>query len=234
MSLVRFPSIVLFLLLFSVQAVGESKGEWIEVKSTKKLTIFNRGRPGSDIKEVRAVGILECAPWLCKNVVDRVDKYPKFMPYTKEARIIKTTDTYMLSYQYLDMPFISDRDYTIKIRDKTYVDKSGTIIYKKAWEPANALGPKVKDGVVRLVVNEGYWEFKPINGGAQSKATYYLYTDPGGALPAFLINKANTSAIPNLFEAVEKTSRDPFYQSFKPKGPSGASSSKSPATPTVP
>jgi ribosome-associated toxin RatA of RatAB toxin-antitoxin module len=216
------------LLLSGTSFAGENA--WRTVKESKKLKISNRDRPGSDIKEVKAVGLLDCIPWVCKNVVDRVDKYPDFMPYTETVKILKETDSHLISYQYLNMPFISDRDYTIKIKDRTYRRGDGTVIYKKSWSPANQLGPKKKDGVVRLITNEGYWQFEPVDGGQRSRATYYLYTDPGGALPAFLINKANTSAIPDLFKAIERASKKPFYKSFRPKEPAA----KEPASSPVP
>ncbi len=48
--------------------------------------------------------------------------------------------------------------------------------------------------------------------GATTQATYQIYTDSGGGLPAFLANRGSQMAIPKLFDALRKQVRDPKYQ----------------------
>jgi len=57
-------------------------------------------------------------------------------------------------------------------------------------------------GVVRINVNDGFWKLEPSDG--KTHATYYLYTDPGGAVPKFVANFANRTAVPNVFKAIRK------------------------------
>jgi len=61
-------------------------------------------------------------------------------------------------------------------------------------------------------INDGSWTLEPIDDGARTRATYLLYTDPGGSLPTFLINKANSSTIPDIYEALRKHSQDDRYK----------------------
>src|SRR5207253_11035421 len=78
-------------------------------------------------------------------------------------------------------------------------------VYRASREPVEWTGaPDPEDGVVRLKVNSGSWTLEPLDGGARSRATYTLYTDPGGSIPAFLANSANSSALPELFAAVRR------------------------------
>ena len=65
-------------------------------------------------------------------------------------------------------------------------------------------GPAESDKAVRLKVNDGSWTLEPLDGGKRTRATYYLYTDPGGSIPSWIANKANTMALPDLFEAIRK------------------------------
>ena len=58
--------------------------------------------------------------------------------------------------------------------------------------------------VIRLKVNTGSWTMEPIDGGKRTLATYQLLTDPGGSIPTFIANKANTKALPELFSRVRK------------------------------
>ena len=46
-----------------------------------------------------------------------------------------------------------------------------------------------------------------------------LFTDPGGSLTTFIINKANRSTIPDLFEVLRKQSQEPRYRDPQPAAP---------------
>ena len=52
-------------------------------------------------------------------------------------------------------------------------------------------------------MNEGYWEMKPIDAD-HTEVTYYVYTDPAGAIPTFMANTAQRSALPKVVLAVRK------------------------------
>jgi hypothetical protein len=54
---------------------------------------------------------------------------------------------------------------------------------------------------------DGSWLLEPLENGAKTKATYLLFTDPGGSLPTWVSNKVNFSTIPDVFEALRKNAR---------------------------
>ncbi len=63
--------------------------------------------------------------------------------------------------------------------------------------------------MVRVKVNEGSWLLEPAGpGGESTRATYQIFTDSGGAIPAFLANHASQLIIPKLFEAIRKQALD--------------------------
>lgn len=213
-------------------AAHAAEGKWEEAAKVdidgRTLVVSARARDGSDIKEVRGVGVIDAPAWVLKNVIDDVAHYKDFMPYTKESTIISTHDGYVVSYQRLATPVVDDRDYTIKIFDESREDVNGRIIWKNRWSEANKLGPAVKPGVARVAVNEGYWILEDHDGGARTKATYYVYTSPGGNIPTFVANMANNQAVPELFRAVSKASKNPRFKSTKP---TPRSSEKKPPVP---
>ena len=45
----------------------------------------------------------------------------------------------------------------------------------------------------------------------KTRAIYTIYTDSGGALPAFVANSGSRIAIRKLFDAVRKQVKDPRY-----------------------
>ncbi len=80
--------------------------------------------------------------------------------------------------------------------------------YKVSWttappEKADAQVPEKKD-VVRVRINDGYWLLESAEDGKKTNATYYLYTSPGGAVPTFIVNAANGTAVPDVFKAIKK------------------------------
>jgi len=69
----------------------------------------------------------------------------------------------------------------------------------------------LKPGVLRVKRNEGSWLLEPA-GATKTRATYFIYTDSGGKLPAFLANVASEIGIKKVFAAVRKQVKDPKYR----------------------
>jgi len=211
-------------------AARAEEGKWEEAASAdidgRKLKVYAREKEGSDVKETRGLGSFAAAPWIIKNVIDDVGRYKEFMPYTKESTIVKTGEGFVISYQRVSTPVVEDRDYTIKITDESREDASGKIVWKNRWTVTNS-GPPAKSGVTRIAINDGYWQLEDASDGG-TKVTYYVYTNPGGGIPSFVINMANSTAVGELFKAVAKASKDPRYAKTKP---SPRSSEKKPEVP---
>ena len=75
--------------------------------------------------------------------------------------------------------------------------------------------PSFKKGIVRTPTNDGSWLLEPIDDGKKTRATYLLFTDPGGSLPTWIANKANSGAIPDIFVALRKYAKEPRYADAK-------------------
>ena len=173
---------------------------WKFVKETGGISFSSRARAGSSLKEFRAVGEIGASPRAVHNVLDDVVAYPDFMPFTKECRIIKREGDALFAYQRLSPGIVRDRDYTLRICRKSWPAQGG-LVFLDQWELANASGPGEKPGVLRVKVNEGKWLLEPA-GAAKTRATYCIYTDGGGKLPALLANVANEVGIRKIFTAV--------------------------------
>jgi hypothetical protein len=195
--------------------------DWQEVDRRDGLVISTRERPGSSVKEVRAVGTIDVPNWVVKNVIDDAQHYTDFMPYTAESRVLSRDPERhtLVAYEKLTPPIVSPRDYTIRVYDEPRHAPDGTIIYQTRWEPDSEAGPPAKAGIVRVKNTEGSWVLEPMDGGAHTRATYTIYTDGGGGLPAFIINQANKRSIADLFSAVQKTAHQPKYRVNHPPGP---------------
>ena len=205
----------------TLRAADGGGGAWTEVSKSDNLVVYNRERPGSDVKEIKGVGTIDAPNWVVKNVLDDADHYTSFMPYVQESRVLardpaKHTTT---AYAKVDPPIISPRDYTLLVHDESKKNADGSITYKNRWESANDKGPAEKPGIVRVKITDGYWLLEPSADGQKTKATYLLYTDGGGGIPSFVANQVNKSRVKEIFEKVGGQAQKPQYRQNKPAVP---------------
>src|SRR4030095_12787427 len=195
------------------------KEGWKLAGDAKDALIYSRPHADSNLKEFKAIGFIDAPSGAVHGVIDDFENYPKFMPYTLECRLIKHEGDAVIGYQRLSPRIIEDRDYTLRVSKKSWHGPKG-MTYVSQWQTANELGPPEKKGVVRLKVCNGTWLLEP-DGPAKTRATYSIYSDTGGFVPAFIANHASLTAIKKLYAAIRKQAKEPQY---------AAASQASPAT----
>ena len=183
--------------------------EWKLISNKEDVTLYRRTRPGSGHYESKATGEIAASSDIVRAVLDDVESYSQFMPYTVESRVIKREPDSLVGYQRISTPMIRDRDYTLRIRTTTKTGKDGTI-YTSRWQTENALGPEQRPGIIRVNLCEGSWTLEP-TGPNSTRATYMVYTDSGGAIPEFVKNIGSQIGIRKIFAAIRKQVRDPKY-----------------------
>src|SRR2546427_4187877 len=154
----------------SAEAVDPIEG-WQPATESEGVAIYSRLRPGSPLKELRAVGEIDAPTHAVHGVIDDLENYPSFMPYTAECRVVKREKNFILTYQRLSPKICADRDYTLHIRKKSWQGAAGGHVYLNWWKTVNGLGPEEKAGVVRVGVCDGGWLLEP-DGANKTRATY--------------------------------------------------------------
>jgi hypothetical protein len=196
-------------------AVDSSDVGWkLAAVRENNLAIYSRARSGSPLKEFKAVGPIDAPTAAVSAVIDDFLNYPNFMPFMTECRLIKRDGDSMVGYQRLSPKICADRDYTLRVWKKSWAVSDG-LVFMSQWSPANELGPPEKKGVVRVKICEGKWLLEP-DGTIKTRATYFIYTDSGGALPSFIANHVNLTGISRLFAAIRKQVKDPKYVMVAP------------------
>src|SRR6266481_2677640 len=198
------------------------KDGWKLATDTKEVIIYSRPHGDSRLKEFKAIGRIDASTDAVHAVIDDFENYPQFMPYTLECRLLKREGDSIIGYQRLSPKICGDRDYTLRVWKKSWPGPKG-LTYLSQWETANELGPAEQKGVVRVKVCNGTWLLEP-DGPAKTRATYSIYSDTGGVIPAFIANHAGLTAIKKLYTAIGKQVKDRKY---------AAASAASPA-PTMP
>ena len=191
-------------------AVPDNPNAWTEVNNDDGIRVWARDVPGSNIREVKAESVIAAPAETVWAVVNDQPHYTEFMPYAKEVRVFSedagTNARY--EYQLIDPPLVSRRDYTLQA---TFDANPAEGRYRRSWTAANDKGPKPRQDVVRVTVCEGYWQIERLT-DKTARVTYWLYTDPGGSVPTWMANKANTTSVPNLMRAVRNRSLNPNWR----------------------
>jgi len=182
-------------------------GEWKLISDKDGVAIYRRQRPASN--ESKAIGEIAAPAALVHVVIDDVESYASFMPYTAECRVLKRDGDSILAYQRISAPLTSDRDYTVRVHSSSKTSEGGKV-YSSHWETENALGPPEKSGVIRVKLCEGSWLLEP-TGPNTTRATYMIYTDSGGMIPTFIKNTGSQIGLRKMFAAIRKQVRDPKY-----------------------
>jgi hypothetical protein len=197
------------LLLLPIFLLNANEPRWELAADSDGVKVYGRQREdGGAVREMKAIGLIDAPPADVWKAVRDYDNYPKTMPYVEDGKVLSREggDKITVLYSKLNTPLVDRRDYIIRLVDESnWQDGKGFM--KVTWTVVNDMDDKVpvpKD-VVRVRVNEGYWLLEPREDGKKTFATYYVFTDPGGAIPNFIINKANTMAVPRVFEAIKKT-----------------------------
>jgi Polyketide cyclase / dehydrase and lipid transport len=190
------------------------------------VDVETRAIPGRDVKEVAARGTIGAPSHVVRAVIADREHYPAFMPYVKESRVLgRDTEGAALNYQRLSfgVPFVDDRHYVIRVAERRHRESDGRASYAFVWRLVDGLPDQVRTGAVRVSVNSGYWALRPGPGSPDATdVRYCVFTDPGGSLPRWIVDMANTEAIPKLFAAVASAATSPRYATAVPPAGDGA------------
>ena len=206
-------AVIVIICAIGLSAIAEPEGapgEWKLISNSDGVALYRRSRPGPGHYESKAIGEIAASTTLVQAVIDDVDAYPQFMPYTVESRILKREGESVVGYQRLSNPLIKDRDYTLRVRTTSKTVEGGTS-YSSRWATENELGPPERPGIVRVKLCEGGWLLEPV-GPNSTRATYSIYTDSGGTIPAFVKNIGSQIGIRKIFTALRNRVRDPKYK----------------------
>jgi len=118
-------------------------------------------------------------------------------PTIKHRTVVRRADDELVVYDQIHAAVVSDRDVTIRIH-KSGDARGGFDI---TFESTSDVGPPPATGYVRLAAVRGSWRIEPAADGG-SNIAYRCYSEPGGAIPAFLVRGAQQDSTLEEFERV--------------------------------
>ena len=155
--------------------------------------------PAADMIRIAAEGRFEAPPAAVEQVLSDYAAQLGVVSRLSEAEILDRGPQWLLVYQRLNLPVISDRDYVLYVRWGTEGDT--------LWITHTAIagtGPAPKDGVVRVVSHVGSWQLKPVDGGSATFARFEAELDLGGLLPMWMARARAGEELPAMFSEMAR------------------------------
>lgn len=192
-----------------------SAQEWEELSQEEGITVWQREVKGTSFVEFRGRGEVAGSIRDLAAVIRDNNKKTEWMHQCAEDFAIQyKAPLHIVTYNRTASPvfFISDRDVVLDVRAKLDPAKRSILISFK-----NMQHPKMpdRDGVVRMPRLTGHWLLEALS-PTSTRLTYQVAADPGGALPAWLVNMVSKNipfhTINNLRRQIGKPGYRQQYQ----------------------
>jgi len=195
--MVRRPPLLLLLAVGLAVAQAHGDDGWKRVDEEHGIVVDARDFPGSSLREVRASIHSDLPPATIAAVVWRYEDHDRFVPRLAHAEVVRdVSPNERIVYEQLALPLLKDRDVVLRARRETAAD--GTIDIRTT--AIDGEGPPATSRFVRVQTSEGHWHLAPAAGGTD--LVYDIRTDVGGSVPAWIVNRAQREAVPDLVKAM--------------------------------
>lgn len=206
---------LIFVLIISLitSSLSAQFGEgWIYKKETDGVKVWTRTPDNSNFKEVLVQTSYNSTLSTLVSVGMDISAYDRWVYSTKEARLLETvSDSEVIYYSESEIPWpFENRDVVLKSTVEQDPETKVVNIYSK--QVVDYMDKK--DGIVRVPELIAQWILTPQEDGS-IEALYYIKTDPGGNVPAWLMNLFVDRGPVESFGGLRKLSLEEPYKSIK-------------------
>lgn len=207
-----YKSLTLLFLLCANCALAQGHEDWVLKENNDGVKIFTRDVENSKIKAIKVECELDVTLSQLVAALMDIKNSEEWLYHTADNYIVKqVSPSELYYYSLVEMPWpVSDRDFIAHlVVSQDPVTKVVTID-----APCIADMVPVKPGIVRIANSRGKWVLSPMN-KARVKIVYTLHADPGGSLPAWLINMFVTKGPSQSFRKLKVHLQKPAYRNAK-------------------
>ncbi|MCY3970023.1 MAG: hypothetical protein OXG74_08820 [Acidobacteria bacterium] len=156
---------------------------------------MSRREAGGRIREGCGLGVIEAPLSAVRDVVDAAADFDEFMPRILGSDVEPVSPGVYLNRQILDMPFpVEDRRYTVRVETGEVETGAGA-----GWQARWAY----VEGSGNVRESRGSWTLIPLS-PERTVVVYRLLTDPGGGLPAWIVDYTAPRALRRVLVAVRE------------------------------
>lgn len=171
-------------LLLFYGTLSLSNTDWELQKNLDGIKVYTRSVDDWDIQEFKVITILNVKRYIIFDVLMNVAEYSNWYPDIIESQVLnKVSNNEIYCYSKIDVPWPStDRDGESHFKAVHNNEDKTTIISMEACSKYKAK----QEGYIRMTKGYGFW--KLTSKGDQTVVHYQYLSDPGGSIPAWLIN----------------------------------------------
>ncbi|GAB4038981.1 START domain-containing protein [Spirosoma gilvum] len=171
--------------LLSMSALGQGRDEWKLEKDKNGIRVYSRHLDGSRLKEIRVDCDIQASLSQLVAFLSDVDQYSQVVYKNKSAQLLRrVSETEFYYYSESEMPWpATNRDLVIHLR--LAYDPTSRVLQINTNSVTDMVPPK--EGLVRVAFWQAVWHVSAL---ADNKmhVSYTFQVDPGGTLPAWLVN----------------------------------------------
>jgi len=196
--------------LFYVSSISAQNDGWVLKNEKDGVKVYYKATP--DIHEVKLAASLKTSLSGIIQLFSEVEYFPEWGYKVAESKLLKrVSETEIYYYSRLDFPWpMADRD--IIMHTKMEQDPITRKIVATSYAQPDYL-PEIKD-IVRIRNAKTQWTIIPGPGG-WTYIEYYLYSNPGGNIPDWLINMAIDVGPRETVKGIRNMLHLPKYQTAK-------------------
>lgn len=152
----------------------------------------------SSIIHLGAEGVINAPPAQVAEALLAYEKQIGVIKRLSKSKVLLRTKSSMTVYQRLNLPIISDRDFTLRV----WWGQRGKVSWIRYEAQPNGLGGL--DGAVHVKNHSGSWQLKPLNGGAATLCRFEVSIDMAGWLPRWMAKSGSGKEVPEVFGSIRK------------------------------
>lgn len=186
-----------------------AQGKWDLRTEKDGIKVYTRPFENSKIKEVKVECSVQATLSQMVAVLLDIKSSPEWIYHTKSCTLIKqVSPSELYYYSEISLPWPAEnRDFVAHL----------SVSQNQHNKVVTVDGPAVpgfvphKDGIVRISSSSGKWVISPA-GKNEIKIEYTLQVDPGGAIPAWLVNMFAAEGPTQIFTKLKLQIQKPAYK----------------------
>lgn len=195
--------------LMATAAIAEEEKEWTLSRDRRDIKVYTRRVEGIDFKQYRGLVIVDAS---LSSLVALFEDHSAAQDWIDTCRSIELVERIApnesISYSYNPAPWpAKDRD--AAVHNLITQDPETLVVRIVQQAVPDRVPPNRK--AVRVKRIEGLWIFNPL-GEKETEVIYQVLTDPGGGIPAWLVNAVAISQPFNTLEGLRDLAPSDKYK----------------------
>lgn len=185
------------------------QADWKLATEAQGIQVFTRSATGSNIKYLKLECFLDATIDQVVALLLDIPATAKWIPQTKTCSLLrKVSATDLFYYTEIQFPWpLYNRDFVTHLQ--LYQHPGTKVVTVDVPVISGELSPK--EGIVRISNAKGQWVLSP-QSNRRIKLAYSLFVDPGGFLPAILVNYFATQASVEIIKKMRELIQLPPYR----------------------